>query len=356
MSGKGFFAVDLNVIEEIFRTDDYEAEELLAYLILASHTAGNKKDPYKLSTAGAKAISSKAGISYRRAQTALNHLVDRQLTVAQQEANDELPRKRKPRYMLRISDTPEWVYLAHSLVEGIGQGRRNRPLSRLFNQTQMHPGITAKQARLDTIWLLINLHQEQSIMDYGGITPHVLYKKWCSTGEELQLSDYLQITRIETDGSIFSTQEFVARCYSVDGYTKAASNRFWHAFNQLNRLGFLYEVLAVWDGNPREIRHPETLYTLYVFDSHARKSDPFIAHKINRAMLEVTCADADKRDEYDAISGSGRFWYASDGYPLSTYRLRFRPATEDTGMGFENEERKADYWSKMVLNSVNIAV
>ena len=57
---------------------------------------------------------------------------------------------------------------------------------------------------------------------------------------------------------------------------------------------------------------------------------------------------------FNRASGDHSFRYAipkQGGYPLSVYRLRFRPKTRDTGAGMEAEKNRAASW----LNAIKSA-
>lgn len=346
---KGFFAVDQNITNRII-VEDLSAQALAAYLILARHTSGRSSQPHQISTVGASGISKRVGISYRKSVKAIEDLENNGFITAFNDAQKDIPRKRKYRYKLNIGSAPDWVYLSHSLIDGVGAGAKDPPLSRIYNKMKINLGIATKQARLDAIQLLLFLYSNQSILDYAGINPNMFWCRWEATENSCLLGG-LELFEIQRKGTYTVATKLVSELFGCDELKDRVHTRFWHAFHELKRLGFLYEVLVVWDENPHDSEDPEMLYTLYVFDRHA--TDPFLAHPINRARLQSLMDDggigrAELQEEYSCISQRDIFWYAGNGYPMSVFRLRFRADTEDNNLGFESEKERADQWHNLL--------
>jgi len=99
------------------------------------------------------------------------------------------------------------------------------------------------------------------------------------------------------------------------------------------------------------------LYTLYVFDRHARESEPYLSRAIHAAALRRGTLDAYEEfppgagawEDSGNIVGTGRFRYVATkkdgGFPIGIYRLRFRPHTKDTGKGMDAERRRVAEWA-----------
>ena len=364
MSGKGFFAVSVPVLHRILEQGG-DAGDLMAYLVLAKHTTGWGKWKYQTSTAGAKAISKKTGLTYRQAQVRLDLLQKKGFiqpggaegtpshvtseTVHQREAT-------KVRWLLgKLED--DRAYLAHSLIEGIGQGRQHPPLERLWDEVKLGPCTSVKEARADSLLLLIHCYAEQSIRDYGGINPNCLRGNWQEADTPYGLEDmnWLMMELEQPEESHQSASlDFVGKVlpHVPEG---DRPNRFWNAFSNLRLLGFMYEVLQVWQDNPLENPRAELFYPLYVLDYHARDSDPYCQRDIH-GFLEQ-CGYLDGHDLYgpegiieEAQGGRKTFRILrTEGgreCVIGTYRLRFRPSTEDTGRGMKEEGYRAESWKQ----------
>ena len=71
-----------------------------------------------------------------------------------------------------------------------------------------------------------------------------------------------------------------ALCYVTDETEREV--RFWDAFHNLSRFGFVYEVIQVWSADPEKDKKAVPLYTLYVKSRHAREQGHTSAGKYKR--------------------------------------------------------------------------
>jgi hypothetical protein len=367
MSKKGFFAVSLPVLHRILEQGG-DAGDLIVYLVLANHTTGWGKWKYQTSTAGASAMNRKTGVTYEKAKLRLNWLQE-QGFIQSGEAVKGVPspvpsgakRQRdaiKVQWVLGKLGSKGRVYLAHSLIEGVGQGKKNRPLVRLWEEIKTGPCATIMDARTDAFLLLMHCYVEQSIQDYGGINPSVLRNEW-QEGEPLDVLDVpldnalvMELEQPEGQAGETASLAFIERVLpyvSKDDRPK----RFWNAFNNLKRLGFMYEVIEVWHDNPLENPRAELFYPLYIRDYHARQSEPYCQRDIHGfldtaryldgfAMHELL-KEAQERETFRLIRTEGGKECA-----IGTYRLRFRPSTEDTGKGMKQEAERAEHWKQVL--------
>jgi hypothetical protein len=336
---KGFFAVDMNMINRMMR-ENHGAEVLMGYLVLAGHTSGKGDCPYQLSTAGARGIFQRTGISYRKSKRALEELQALDFISPHHDVRPGLPAKGQYRYKIAVSDSPDWLHLSQTLLSGEGAGVKSPPLSRIYDQLQLAAGLTIGQSRKDVICLLISLYANHSILDFGGVDPRLVWREWSCTGEQC-LVGKLALTEVQKR-EVEVSESFLTECFGQDQQV----DRFWYAFNELKRLGFFYEVLMVFEDKPDINCDPEMLYPLYDFYRHNKEP---VAHVINRVRLKSWVESDDMEyhefpDKYEKISQSGLFWYAGDGYPLGIYRLKFRPHTDENGLGFEKERNRSECW------------
>jgi hypothetical protein len=349
MSEKGFFAVSVSVLHDIVARGG-DASELLAYLVLAKHTKGRGDNPHTVSTAGCKAIYKKTGMSYRRAEGRLEWLSSNGfITPSEEPPREGRPRASAPRWILPDLD-PDIIYLSHSLVDGIGAGKENPPLMRIWDDTQTGVCKSFMDAKTDLILVLANCYKEHELMDYGGIDPKLLSRKWIETPAHENLEGFKwRVLEVEP-GNAMALTSFQER---VLGHLPAEviSARFFNALNNMEELGLVYEVLEVWNGNPLEDERAELYFPLYVRDLHARQTDPYCQkdiHTFIAAYLDGMAVPALFNDSVE----SGTFRLLATGeakqYVVGTYRMRFRPHTQDTGKGMAQEEKRAERYRSML--------
>ena len=137
--------------------------------------------------------------------------------------------------------------------------------------------------------------------------------------------------------------------------------RFWCALRNLRRLGFLYETVAVWSGDPQKDRGAEPLYTLYIRDKKARENDPYLQRVVHSTIDKLWEHDGQMLwdDEWTTPGlielsrqqGGGFRFIASkkaSGYPIGIYRLRYRAWDRETGLGMKQEERRVSEWTAIL--------
>ena len=155
--------------------------------------------------------------------------------------------------------------------------------------------------------------------------------------------------------------EFAGKALFYVADKEERSIRFWDAFHNLEKLGFMYEVTQVWSGDPDKDKKAEPLYTLYIHDRHARESEPYLSKDIHNAAIRRGAMDAysefpPTRNNFfgnsENIVGTGRFRYIANkkvgGFPLGIYRLRFRAATKDAGKGMLAEKSRVNNWKSIL--------
>ena len=360
-----FFSVDLEIIKKNVISGGM-AEEIFAYIILARHINARAKSP--CSTAGANAVANKAGITYRKAEKALAWLstirdipCEIESFISTPIENPGLPDKSKDkrlivRWLLYKRSSPTLLYLANSLVDGIGAGKEVPPLMRIMNQTGIASGISVHKARLDSIMLLLTMYLYHEIADCGGVDPRVgLFREWNNAKpmEEIYYDGLPILLQEIQDGKPTVYIKFANKSLFYVADDEERMKRFWHAFDSLKKLGFVYEVLHIWDENPHENTRAEPLYPLYIFDRHARDNEPFLAYEIHKLLINDGIIDGAYIDDFFNLIRENRnnnekqFRYimpSEGGYPLSVYRLRFRPKTRDNFLGIEQEERRSKNW------------
>ena len=343
--GKGFFTVNLSLIDGMVQKGA-AAEELMAYLILARGI--DKAGRYAaLSTHGANSIGNRTGCSHTRATKALDWLAEHEFI---KPVPSELVRSRKTSHKWQLVEIPVELPLANELADGVGRGKGNPPMERIYNQSK---GKTVGAARLDTLMLLLHLYKHQELSEYGGINPKVaIYKKWLlndspsfGSGESIAKLDGTNAAIYEiTGGKNAHYPSFAKEALSYVPDEDERTERFWDAFNNLERLGWLYESTQIWDADPSKHSKAEPLYTLYVHDGQARKTDPYLASAIN----QVAHNHFGIFDEIEGGGFCGEFRFIANkktgGFAIGIYRLKFRPPTKDTGKGMAAEQHRIENW------------
>lgn len=342
----GFSAIDLAVCWQII-TSGGGFNELAAFVVLVSHTSGLGSGAHQFSTAGARAVNTKTGISYRKAQKALDWLFDKDF-IEKATSDHDVPRARQVRWMV-ANHNEQLVYLPHSLIHGVSDS--GPPLSRIYAESELGPTKLVKNARTDTLWVLLALYGQHSIEDFGGIDPSMLWVDWVEAENdehaEIFESGGLSFTPfIQTRGaSMVASNDLVVTCFGE--FTEKTRERFWHSIQQLESFGLFYEVAQCWDADPRKAEGSDILFPLHVFDSYA--SDPHISNDVNK-VVRLHFDYPDQLLYYRADDRRLLFCPSIDSRPvlIGSLRLRYRPSTQDTGVGMERQESMVTGWTKLL--------
>lgn len=342
----GFFSVELNQVDQMVRAGAGSAE-VIVYLVLARGLGAKKASRW-----GMKSCANYTGLTYHRAAKASDWLQEKGFI-------KDISEGRKRQWVFSKSEHGVPVYLSNALIEGIGAGKENPPMNRLHNDLKMGEYGGREEAKLDTLMVLLHLYRHQSLRDFGGVNPASgLFKEWSearnhygSHAEEVTGSNAV-IYEIKGEPSTVYTHFMSETLFYVEDETERQA-RFWAAFENLSRLGWLYETTQVWSDDPRKNSRAEPLYTLYVHDKHARDTDPYLVRDVHKVAAAV---DPDfwwsvwsEIEEWGNLSVgfNQQFRYIAPkgkGFPIGIYRLRFRPHTEDTGKGMTEEQHRVDEW------------
>ena len=363
----GFFVVDLNILNMIVDAGGF-ADDVMAYMVL-SKGVNRRRRPDKadafISTYGAQSIHKQTGISYTKAEAAIQWLLENgfigkaegeSIPAQLGKGND---RKHKSRWLIARTLEPQDIALANALVDGIGKGKGNPPLMRIYNDIKLGANCMVADSRIDAIMVLAHLYRHHTFADCGGINPRSgLYRNWVAANNNWDE----QATEIEgTNATLYeieATQNTVFNQFASEAlfYIKDEAERharFWEAFSNLKDFGLLYEVTQVWDANPNSSngRRAEPLYTLYVHDRHARKSEPYLQPAIHNLAFKAGAMDRyTEFSDDDSNIKSGRHRYVANsktgGYPIGIYRLRYRAGTTDTGIGMAAENSRVNRWQE----------
>ena len=349
----GFFTMDLSQIDRM-AGQGAGAEEIMAFLVLVRGTARNQT----ASTHGANSIANRTDMTNYRAEQALHWLAEHEYITKVVRSGDGV-KKQLARWQINDAIEMQEVALANTLLDGIGRGKNNPPMSRIYNEVRTGGHCVMADARLDALMVLLHLYQHHLLADCGGVNPRAgVFRRWEATenenGNKVEDVDGSNAALYEIHGQENSVYlKFAAEALFYIADEKERSSRFWEALNNLQRFGFIYEVLQIWSANPERDRKAEPLYTLYIHDRHARESEPYLQTSIHQLALRSGNLDWSSLEiDTSTILGSGRFRYIAakktGGFPIGIYRLRFRAGTKDTGKGIAAEKRRVDEWSTSI--------
>jgi hypothetical protein len=356
-STKGqFFAMCNQAIRDIVYAGG-KAEHVIGYMILSRHTSAKGQFKHRGSTAGAQAISKRGSFTYRESEKIIKWLEGNGFINKPEVDAENKPKKMQYKWLLNELNDNSIVYLSNSLLDGTpGPGKDNPPMQRIINDTPFPTGIkiTVKDARLDSLMVLLHLYQHHDIAGSGGVDPRVgIYREWEHTDPIEFVDDtspLLTVQEIKRAGTYLTDVASSDALYYIEDLD-LINIRYKNAFNNLSKLGFMYEVLEIWDSNPLGSDDAEILYPLYIFCRHARESEPYLAATIHSALINADPDGCSIPDFFESIIRSDQFRYAmpkEGAYPLSVFRLRFRPKTRDTGIGLDREKARASQWEASI--------
>ena len=368
-----FFTVNLSQVDDMVR-QGAGAEEVMAYLILARGCGKNRSTAY-----GANSIANRTGLTHYKAEQSLEWLIESGHILKHEDTEKLIKidhilkhegverKKRLSRWQLTEPIDGHELALANALVDGIGRGKDNPPLTRIYNEVGMGVHCVFPDARLDALMVLLHLYRHHLMADYGGVNPRAgIFRSWQatenSTGEQVVDVKGTNVALYEIEGSNSTMYlKFAKEALFYVADTEERNVRFWDAFYNLNKFGFMYEVTQVWNGDPDKDKKAEPLYTLYIHDRHARDSEPYLSRDIHSAAMRLGAMDAYSEfppttnnyfGDSENIVGTDRFRYIANkkvgGFPIGIYRLRFRAATKDTGKGILAEKSRVNHWAAIL--------
>lgn len=354
-----FFTVNLSKLDEMVRADA-GAEDVMAYLVLARGCGKNSTTFH-----GANSIANRIGITNYKAKQSLDWLTEHGYILKIKGVDEK---KGGDRWQVLDSKGVDDIALPNSLTDGLEKG--TPPLNRIYNELGMGKHCHIPDGRLDTIMVLLHLYKHHLLADCGGINPRSgLYRSWVGAnnfnGEQVVNLEGTNMALYEIRGGIScKNEDFALEAIFYEPDNAEREIRFLDAFENLNNLGLMYEVIQVWSGNPAADKKAEPLYTLYINDWDGSNSDPYLSKVIHELAMRFGIMDAftefshlsSGKERLDSASiGSGRFRYIANkkvgGFPIGIYRLRFRPNTRDTGTGIDAERKRVEKWS-LKLNAI----
>lgn len=351
----GFFTVNLSQVDSMVQ-QGAGAEEVMAYLVLARGCGKNSSTAH-----GANSIANRTGLTHYRAEQSMEWLINGSYILKILKHEGIEGKKRLSRWQLTEPMDGHELALANALMDGIGRGANNPPLTRIYNEVSMGNHCVLPDARLDALMVLLHLYRHHLMADYGGVNPRAgIFRSWQAAenfnGESVVDVDGTNAALYEIEGSNTTMYlKFAEEALLYVADNEERNVRFWDAFRNLHKLGFMYEVTQVWSGNPEKDKKAEPLYTLYIHDRHARESEPYLSSEVHKAAMRrgtMSGYSFSTQDPWENVAGTGRFRFIANkkvgGFPLGIYRLRFRAGTKDTGKGILAEKSRVNNWATIL--------
>jgi len=152
----------------------------MAYVVLCGGVNGKKSD--RLSTHSTKSVSDKTGISYRRAEKAINFLADKGFITDVKDTNHS-----NTRPLWKINDTKPDVSIAQTFLRGY-RDNCPPPLLKLANEVCGSEITTRSQALTDALLLFFKLLAGQELGEFSGVCPSLWHEVLSREQTSIQLS------------------------------------------------------------------------------------------------------------------------------------------------------------------------
>ena len=359
-----------------FRQDHW-VQPIMAYLVLCKHQQRGK--PF--TTAGTLAIGKTLDITRYRAEQIIKELEQVQWGEAPQDRAvvphrvlKNHPEMECPhtlglfpvKALPRLSE--ECIWLPNRILE-VKDGQPP-PIQRL---TALQPA----SPRYDALSVLLHCYAYHDVQGSGGLDPRrTFYVPWCYEGSCLEGEQRLGYQGVQKDRRekwhfwlVSNSEEMVAQKSFIETVTEGDSDRFFQAVQHLKEAGFVIEVAMVFDRDPLASSSAEPLYPLRVFDSLYRNNAKDLDtgtgglygetfNCLDRSgLMEETVGDYRYQTFFSyAIGGiaSGFYAVAAQGKTakvLSVFRLRFCPHDHDTGLGYQAEADRSNYWKERLYQA-----
>ena len=316
-----FSPVSLKASEMIGKLKDPRL--MLAYWALARHTDMNDVGglgPSRVTGASggkvAKVLSCRHAMAKARLEDLARHGIIRNAPVG-------LPAGRMNQANW-IMEYPGDVPIPHALIDGVAGSTGVK--QRILDQAP------SDQVAMCALLLLVHGYANHNLMNWGGINPALLWRKWEMTARKSNESFRLDG---EPGKATFSTWDFITRVLGGLGLKVTKGNReellqsiFWPGFDLLKDSGLIYEAVTLMSGS-------EAVATIRLNDFHASRSGEL------ELIKDVPNSGFYANPKNDRAEPEGCwFFWPEDPAKLSltgVYRLRFRCATPETAKGLERD-------------------
>lgn len=368
----GFFSASISVIKAIACTWR-RPEHVAVYLTICRYKQNRGPGAGMVSTAGLNALEKKLDISRRLAGLVAGDLEEFGYITSREKVDD--PETALPTFMGKAQgrqNTVRWVldetqssddlvYLPNGIIDGVGRGKENPLIHKIMTRSGTAK-LPKETVRLDTLTVLAALYYHHQLADFGGVDPsQAIYRDWtkdCPDDIESVVGE-LALTGVYSKGE--ATKWLVYREFlelALPGESSGNENvkeRFFNVIKWLQTEGYIYEVLQIWSGNPTTDRYAEVMYPLYIFDHHMRQKEPSMYKVINSKMAEQgvlhPCITGENAvGAYEDLGNIYLYFHKRDEtvYPLSVYRLKYKPSTADAAKWVDRERVAVEDWTARI--------
>lgn len=321
----GFFQISLATMQRIAAEGSYA--DLLTYIAMCRGVDGGRTG--RVCSHGVLSVSTRTGMEHRAVQHSFKWLAETNLI----ECVDSLidPNSTKPlpvRYAWRINDGTLDLAIANYFVDRNRSGIDcDAPIMRIYSEVSVGKNTGRKQAIKDAILLFAILLQNQNYADFAGVDPLFMSRPYIEVDdelfdEELPRTNGLIVAFVPEGGWYTRWADFICNILGKDSLYEGEQRsdaivRLWEAFFSLKRLGLIYEVRVLWNGNPlasSKSQAAEPIATHYIFNDSARRTESFIEPATN-SLIRRQSGDEVKfakgygdTEDVDAVN-SGVFRY-----------------------------------------------
>jgi hypothetical protein len=371
--GAASFWVPRKAIEALLKAKA-TAAEITAYLTIAKHTPVTGD----YSTAGAKAVRTKSGMSVPAMERTIESLLSIDLNGSRAKTRQSKSAKKFTRLVYTAED---WTRLTGEVLpHGPGQRSKTRFVLNTFRaydelegdfvvpdmiwfganlvagvDSFERPLYALRQCGDRAAWLLMLLYIHNAMDEWGGVSPvkTAFVKYTQGHRSDVGRTNY-SISHWEREGPTVWTWVSGSVTAGLSGEKDEYMDVFWKALNSLTAHGFIYEVVTVTTAQAGEQAPHENDFPLYELDARSLHG---YKPKGEEGVAGETAMIA--RDlGYPVTDGEGQFYgkyaaIAPTGTPIRVigiYRLRFRVANPknayvtDAWKQISERQKEAEGW------------
>ncbi len=335
-------------------------EDVAGFLVLARHATGKALagyPPYRFSGAGVNSVHEKAGMSEEAAQAVIDRL--RALGVIRPAPAEVRCCSRYARWEVMQGELD--LALPHAFVDSPKMFSASTPLRRLRTAVacdevyaERLENVDPAALRLDALMVMLGIYRHTSMKDYGGLDPACVYRHWGVPHRAPQGAAMRWESEPEHRDSR-AWPDFQRACMAhalrdpqAPELSHEEHHRFWNAFYSIERMGLVYEAVALFDGNA--VGDGARLqFTLRINDYHAgavsKDGDPCLLRNVEvkeqSARLGCYHPPGVRKDDEGNPLPEG-MWVVlpqriREGALVGIWRPRFRASTPDVGAWLHKE-------------------
>lgn len=366
-----YFQTSWQTIQHIAKASG-RFEDVAGFLVLARHATGQPLAgfaPYTLSGAGVNSVHEKAGMSEASAQGVIERLCA--LGVI----------RPAPVEARRVSRFARWevvqeeldLALPHAFIDPPRAFQASTPLRRLREASitggyeQRLQNVAPAALRLDALMVMLGIYRHTSMKDFGGLDPGCAYRRWDVPYRVPRGCAVLWESEAESlDFRAWPDFQRACMAHALHDPASPTMNheehhRFWNACYNVERMGLVYEAVALFDADPFVEERARLQFSVRINDYHAgavtKAGDPCLLRMV---------------EEQEQTTNLGRYhpagvWEDADGEPVpeslwvvlpervrsgafvGIWRPRFRASTPDAGAWLDKERMGIERVAQVLL-------